>query len=440
MNQFAKIMVEPVAGDELLDAALRIGDHLVRTAYWSDDKLACNWLGRRDIEDREIAGYSRRAAALSPELYSGSAGIALYLSTLYAETGEPRYEKTAVAAWLRSVHYMRTNHFPASPISFYAGSLGLLYVGTRILSCTKQFRDIVMDEFPFLTDSIMKGLSVHHSLDVIGGNAGAIPALLHLADTLKQHAFLDLAFDCAQEIVDKAQWKDDEICLWSPEKVHGVELELPPLSGFSHGASGLALGLLKAYRAAGNETFLKHARGAFSFEDALFNPDEGNWIDTRYAHSKRDGKILGTFRGAWCHGAPGIGLAHLCARELDWERASYHERMARIAMKTTQAFIAMRLGSQASDVTLCHGILGLSDILWDFTKILDDDEARSCVHAAARAILDRYGHSEHMPSGLQRGGYSPSLMVGIAGIGLHFLRLRNPGIPSVLCLNEPLRM
>ncbi|NTF46556.1 lanthionine synthetase LanC family protein [Rhizobium rhizogenes] len=440
MNQFAKVMAEPLARDQLLDAATRIGDQLVRTAYWSNDELACNWLGRRDIEDREIAGYSRRTAALSPELYSGSAGTALYLDALYAETGDARYERTAVAAWLRSVNYMRQNHFPASPISFYAGCLGLLYAGVQILSHTQQFRTIVMDEFLFLTNRIMGGLSVHHSLDVIGGNAGAIPALVHLADVLKQRAFLELASDCAQEIVDKAQWKDDEICLWAPEKVHGVELELPPLSGFSHGASGLALGLLRAYRATGNETFLKHARGAFSFEDALFNPDEGNWIDTRYEHSKRDGKIVGTFRGAWCHGAPGIGLAHLYARELDPERAAYHERMARIAMKTTQAFIVQRRATQGSDITLCHGVLGLSDILLDLATAFDDDEARSCVNATVRSVLGEHGHPEQMPSGLQRGGYSPCLMVGIAGIGLHLLRLRNPGIPSVLCLNQPLRM
>ena len=440
MNQFAKVMAEPLASDQLLDAAIRIGDQLVRTAHWSDDELTCNWLGRRDIEDREIAGHSRRTAALSPELYSGSAGTALYLDTLYAETGEARYEKTAMAAWLRSVKYMRENHFPASPISFYAGCLGLLYVGAQILSHTKHFHAVVMDEFSFLTNRVMKGLSVHHSLDVIGGNAGAIPALIHLADVLNHHPFLRLASDCAQEIVDKAQWKDDEICLWAPEKVHGVELELPPLSGFSHGASGLALGLLTAYRATGNETFLKHARGAFSFEHALFNPDEGNWIDTRYEHSKRDGKILGTFRGAWCHGAPGIGLAHLYARELDPERAAYHESMARIAMKTTQAFVAQRLAMQGSDITLCHGILGLSDILWDLATALDDDEARSCVQATVRSVLGDHNHPEQMPSGLQRGGYSPCLMVGIAGIGLHFLRLRNPDIPSVLCLNQPLQI
>ena len=429
-------MTDKVDTSFFLDRAQLIGDHLVEQAIWSDNAFSCNWMGRRDIEDPEIARYAKRNVALSPELYSGSAGIALFLCQLFRLTGEATYLKTAVASWLRSAKYMKTNDFPASPISLYAGDLGLLYIANLLLSHSHPYSEQIEHELLDIQNRLWNGLSVAHGLDLIGGNAGAIPILIYLEKAFSQQQttkgkFLQLAKDCGKEIVDKAQWKD-EMCFWTSEKIHGVELELPPLTGFSHGATGLAMALLELYSCTQDESFLIHGRGAFCFEDSLFNPDQGNWIDTRKPHSKKDGKITGTFRGAWCHGAPGIGLAHLRAAQLDRERSAYHWKMATIAAKTTEQLLANKLTDNNLDMTLCHGTIGLCDIILEHGIRTSNEELINSSQYSSSIILESHSNPFEMPSGLQAGGYSPCLLVGVAGIGLHCLRQLDHSIATIL--------
>src|SRR5262249_61774792 len=75
------------------------------------------------------------------------------------------------------------------------------------------------------------------------------------------------------------------------------------LTGFSHGAAGMAWALLELASVAGEERFTKSALELIAWERSLFNAEKQNWPDLR---NHRRG-----FRFAWCHGAPGIGLARL---------------------------------------------------------------------------------------------------------------------------------
>ncbi len=428
------LLKNPIQTDKvLMEIICKIGDHLVNSAIWDCTHVYCNWLGRRDIEDKEIAPYSIRNVALSPELYSGSAGIALFLIELFKQTGNKEYRQTAIGAWLRSVYYMKTNSFPATPISFYAGQLGLLYVGYKCLENTTENHAQLTNELNWLLPNICNGLKVKHSLDIIGGNAGAIAPLLYIAQHYQVAECKTMALTCAQEIVDSGQWKD-HLCYWSPQKIHGVELELPPLTGYSHGASGLAVGLLEAYNATGEEIYLKHARGAFAFEEDLFNKDAGNWIDTRYPHSKKNGKITGTFRSAWCHGAPGISLAHMRASIIDQNRQKYHLSRAKIAIDTTLRIITEKLNATINDATLCHGLLGLTDILLTYGTQMHDNDLIEHAKDITVAYIKLFNSLDKIPSGLSSGGYSPCLMVGLAGIGLHCLRTINHSTASALII------
>jgi lantibiotic modifying enzyme len=254
---------------------------------------------------------------------------------LFKITGKVKFKTVAMASWKRSVHYQKTNPFPASAISFYAGELGLLYVGHRLGYGEGDTKQSMVSDMAWLLQKLDRGLATQHSLDVIGGNAGAIGPLLFLANRYHLRRCRELAIECANEIISLGNWQG-EMCIWSAPKIHGVELDNPPLTGFSHGASGIGLALLEAYRETGDRTYLTHANGAFAFEEQLFNSDEGNWIDTRYPHFKRDGKICGTFRGAWCHGAPGIAMAHLRAIRLNPLREQFHRERLVAAIATTR--------------------------------------------------------------------------------------------------------
>lgn len=414
-----------------LDAATQIGDHLVRTALWDNSGSYCNWLSRKDIMDRQLAAYSNTNGAVTPELYSGSAGIAWFLMELYRSTGNEAYKQTALGGWLRSVKYIQEVGIPASPISFYAGDLGLLYIGYRFIEIDTVTENILAPYLSYLIKKTKKGLSIKHGIDIIGGNAGAIAPLFRLAEEHDLPSLALLGIACADEILQLATWKDG-LCYWDSPKVLGTEMDHPPLTGYSHGCSGIAAALMIAYQYTGKREYLLHARGAFAFEHTLFNEDENNWIDTRYPHYKKDGKIYGAFRSAWCHGAPGNVLAHIVAGKIDHGRNGYHKDIAQRAITTTRKFLTEKLEPN-NDATLCHGYLGLTDILFTYAEHTNDSKLKKEARAFAEKYLNLHPQPADMTSGIIAGGYSPSLLIGMSGVGLHYLRLHaDQHVPSAL--------
>jgi lantibiotic biosynthesis protein len=104
----------------------------------------------------------------------------------------------------------------------------------------------------------------------------------------------------------------------------------PPLTGLAHGGSGYAFALLELYSVAQDPVFLKTGRGAFGYEDELFDSVSGNWPDLRPFNS---GNEASRFVTAWCHGAAGIGLARLRAMVTDPAHGEAHEKYARLEFK-----------------------------------------------------------------------------------------------------------
>ena len=68
--------------------------------------------------------------------------------------------------------------------------------------------------------------------------------------------------------------------------------------------AGIALALQRLFEATGEPRWANLANRALAYERALFSEPDDNWQDVRF-----DRDAHGFF--AWCHGAPGIGLARL---------------------------------------------------------------------------------------------------------------------------------
>lgn len=444
---------------ELLEAAADIGRRLCREAWYEPTGQYCNWMGRQDIQDGLLARYSVRSAAVGPELYGGSAGIALCLTELYRITGEPAFAATARAALRRSVRYMQRYPTGASPLSFFAGHLGMLYAARRLADTDAgaglakgtggpeapgregssgatggiepSVRDDLAEEMGWLAASVLEGMTHEHTLDVISGNAGAVPVLLSLAGRPGYEAFADLAVACGEELCREANWSEN-MCWWDSGRLSGARA-VRPATGFSHGASGCGLALMVLYAATGDVRFLRTARGAFAFEDSLFSRAAGNWVDTRFPYRTEGGDVEGTFQRGWCHGGPGIAIARMCAARLDPEMAGRHRSMAEAGVRVAAAALAQRLAQPGYDATLCHGIAGLSEVLLMYGDWCDG-AYRSRAVDAALTLVRRCGESGGWPSGVNAGGPNPSLMIGTAGIGYHLLRLCDPAVPPVLAL------
>jgi lantibiotic modifying enzyme len=200
-----------------------------------------------------------------------------------------------------------------------------------------------------------------------------------------------------------------------------------PLTGFAHGNAGLGLALLELHAVTGRDEFREGGRAAFAHEDHLFDSHQGN------LPARAGGLPLGT---AWCHGAPGIGLARSRAVALDPGQRQRYAATAHTAIRTTMAALQQKATLPHGDATLCHGLTGLTEIVLTAGQWLGEDAYRVWASRAVRALLEQYGGRGDWPSGVASHGPNPSLMVGSAGIGYHFLRQYDPlRVPALLVVH-----
>src|SRR5262249_16457503 len=139
--------------------------------------------------------------------------------------------------------------------------------------------------------------------------AGCIGSLLSLYRCAPSAATLAVLTQCGDRLLARAQ-----------PAAHGIAwvTEVPavkPLAGFGHGAAGIAWALGELAALTGAERFRTAAGAGIAYERSLFCPKARNWPDLRdrAALGLPEGNGRATFVTAWCHGAPGIGLARLRA-------------------------------------------------------------------------------------------------------------------------------
>jgi lantibiotic modifying enzyme len=410
-----------------LEAAARIARALCGSAYWDADGRLCNWIGRSPAESDMAGGLIAPTwEALEPYFYTGSAGIALFLTRLHGLTGDPDLRRTALAAIARSIRCLRR---PAPkgalpPLSFHFGGVGIAHAAWTVaesFGCAELLADVAS-----ITASLGDAIATPHDLDVIGGNAGAIPALLAMSRTPGLSECHELAIMLGDELCRLDPTRSGVLCA-RDDRPNAAELVHSTPSGLSHGASGIGAALLELHGATGRTGFRDAARRAFKYEDTLFDAEYRNWAPLRRTEGDSRYEI------AWCNGAPGIALARLRAAALDPGGREDYLAMARIGIATTVDAIDKLLALPRYDATPCHGLSGLIEIVWLAGRMLDDVSYRDRALAAAQVLIERYSDRGDWPSGLYSGGPNPSLMLGTAGIGYTFLRLHDPGrVPSVL--------
>ncbi|HVS64123.1 MAG TPA: lanthionine synthetase LanC family protein [Thermoanaerobaculia bacterium] len=438
----------------LLAEAVRIGDHLCAEVFWDGGR--CNWTGR-DPGDVCAPGTARaKVTALGFDVYQGSAGPGLFLAELSTVTGERRHRQTAAAALQRSLDVIVAEieagirpgiiaglerdriqraaggaggvasgalpGFLAGPLGALAAALrgGRLIDDERLTSRSRVLLATVLAGFGESLDGERLGTL---RLDLLGGVAGIVVGLIELAPGLPGAACLEIADRLGSELISSAETRG-EIWSWPNLLVSGVAPARPPLAGLSHGASGIALALLDLHSATRDARFLEAARGALAYEQTLFDPAEGNWLDLRPPLSGEAGPAP-RFSVAWCHGAPGIALARLRAVAVDPEQRSRHREQATIALERTRREAELR-SVELLDASLCHGLGGLLDVLLCGADALDEPRLEAAAREAATAALAS-NRRRGWPSGVPSGGPNPSLFLGQAGVGHVLLRLATGG-------------
>ena len=417
--------VRAVADEALVAAALTIGRAFVADAVWRDGR--CNWLGRSP--DEALPGTPPTLAALGCDLYAGTAGVGLFLAELGAATGDADVTRTAIGGLRHAL--ARAKDTPRmSPPSLYCGWIGIAYAAVR--AGTLLERDDLCAQALALVADALAAAAPSRPLDVVLGDAGAILGLLAI-DRMRPSAELVAAAIGFAERIAAAAVRDGERWSWPSRAASGSDLGPRPLTGFAHGAAGIGLALCKAGHAGDRPDLRRAGENAFRYEDAVMDPLAGNWPDFRV--DERGAPIAGGADGgsfAWCHGAPGCGLARLGAMMICPD-ASAPRAGASVALTTTLAQVRAAPVDRDIDVSLCHGVGGLTETLLVGASVLEDRSLAVAARALWAQLAARHAAAGSWPSGLPSKGRTLGLMLGTAGAGYALLRAAGAS-PSVLLL------
>ncbi len=256
------------------------------------------------------------------------------------------------------------------------------------------------------------------SLDTMNGCAGAILALLACHNATGEPKVLATAIACGRHLLQGRRLDKFGLKTWPT-------LDKRHLTGFSHGAAGIAYALLQLYKVTSDAEFYQAAAEGISFEGRAFVSGQNNWPDYRRAAALSQGPM---FSMAWCHGAPGIGLGRIAA--LDIVDTPEVRRDIQAALASTSSVNLLPRDH------LCCGNAGLMDTLCTAGDRFPRDEwGHKALQLAARMIARSHKHGG-FSIGFHNGFFNPSLFQGAAGVGYQMLRLADPArIPSVLLLN-----
>lgn len=411
---------------QLLSMAASLGKRLGELCLRNED--GAYWLGVGPLDESTWGLYPSGS-----DLYAGTSGIALFLGYLGAITGEASFTLLARRA-LASVRAQVREWFKIAEgpdatgsrtaVGGFEGLASVVYVLTSLGALWAE-QDL-LDGAAELTDGLPPLIWSDRLLDVIYGSAGCILSLLSLHTVRPSPRTLKMTISCGERLLATAQAMPRGIA-WTTVQ------DQPPLGGFSHGTAGIALSLLRLADASGEARFRRAACSALDFDRSLFVPELNNWADLRVFPSRapRDAASGPASKSmvAWCHGAPGIGLARLAA--LDQLAGTAAQDDIDIALSATMQF------GFAMNHSLCHGALGNIELFLTAAQLLgrpSDQDALSRATALTVASIEANGPVTGVPLGVQ----TPGFMTGLAGIGYQLLRLAEPGkVPAALLLAPP---
>lgn len=403
----------------LLQTACAVGDRLSTLALIGEQKAY--WLSLELINEREWVVIPAQA-----DLYTGIGGTCFFLAYLGQISGRTKYTQLARQALATIRDKVDTLRDSLQSVGGYSGWGALIYLYTHLAMLWHD--ETLLEEAQKFAGHLAEHIGEDEDLDVISGSAGAIAALLSLYEVRADPEMLALAKRCGEHLLSQAIQ-----CSYQPGNVvQPVTKPIPasqPLAGFSHGAAGIALNLLRLASVSGEARFRAGALACMAYERQVFSAEQGNWPDFRLSDDGTPAQEP-SFMSTWCHGAPGVALARLAGLEY-LDDAAVREEIA-VALQTT-----LRCGF-GSNHSLCHGDLGNLECFLMSARVLDEPHYLADLERLTDQILaniEQYGWRAGVPLGVE----IPGLMTGIAGIGYQLLRLANPeSVPAVLTLAAPI--
>lgn len=393
---------------ELMSASKQIAKRIAAAAVRGSDG-SVTW-----IAPQYLAGVDRyQLQPLHWDLNTGTGGVALYLAAVHAMNGSPTYRDLALGALQPLRQALAEDSAAAARLVGVGGATGLgslIYALVRVGTFLQE-PSLIQEAKGAARALDIRALDGSEP-DVFSGAAGALLGLLALHEAQPDPDVLERATDCGNYLLQTASLAPTGHQAW---RTLGGRF----LTGFSHGAAGVAYALLRLHTATGVTAYRTAAQEAIDHENALFDQTRRNWPDLRDSGN--------SFRREWCHGAPGIGLARLGALPaLDTDE---------VRADIGYALACFRATPIAGPDHLCCGNLGRGELLVTAAARLERPdllgEART--HAARVVTKATKEGGYHIHDLLSGSLIVPGLIQGLAGIGYQLMRLADPEpLPSVL--------
>lgn len=386
----------------LLRAAEAMGAVIVERAERSDSGL--RWTSCRGEAD----------------LYTGAAGISLFLAALGVASGKLAWRERARAAIPpRSAADGMIRAGAAAPLGACSG-LGSIAYALVTLGALQGDDDVIAMAVESALATPAAAIDADLVLDVEGGAAGLLMALLAVHAQRPHPRLLELAERCVDRLLATQHDAGTTRGGWPAGG------DRRPRAGFAHGAAGIACALERWLAHDPRPAVLDSVRAAWAFERGLFAGSGGAWPTTR-----SDGSTV--VMAAWCHGAPGIALA----RATGGGRAAD----AATAREIDDGLRLTAAAPRARHDHLCCGNMGRAEVLLSVGMRTGRPEAAAAgCRAAARVaaqVIDE-GRLGMRGSGFDRGASAVGFFQGLAGIGYALARAAVPArLPCVLAFEAP---
>jgi type 2 lantibiotic biosynthesis protein LanM len=403
--------------DELLECAMSLAREVIAAAIYADNGEP-SWPVLNYVPEADRFAVQ----AISLDLYNGRCGLALFFAAVeQCRPGEGYRELTyaTIAPVRRWLARAATRDIEPMGLGGFVGFPSLIYSLTRIGTFLGN-NDLIAEAHRATSLIDQKLIDADKRLDVMGGVAGAILCLLACHGATGRTEVLEKAVACGQHLLARREPDKCGARTWAT-------FANRHLTGFSHGAGGIAYALLRLFEKTGESEFLAAAKEAIDFESAEFVPAQNNWPDHRPSKGEGSNEARLAFKVAWCNGAPGIGLARLAGRHV-FESAAVRRDIDAALTTTCQSHLLSR-------DHICCGNLGLVETLLVAGVALSQPEWTNEAVRMASRIAARAKRKGSFGITFANGFFNPTLFQGAAGVGYEFLRLACPDkITSVLVL------
>lgn len=398
---------EPGRVNRLKLAAERIGDRLCKSAVYSGKECEVGWKGIWQTSTGEW-----NVGALKNRLYDGIPGIAVFMHAINRVCHKNMYDGMCGIideTLFRYTDGSNINAIHDKAMGAFTGEYSMVYTYQLLYSITG---NEVYLEYSRKHLSLLEGEPIEGA-DVIDGGAGAINILINSYLLTKNEIYLQKA----KQICDNLKNSVIHDASGFGWKISGFS---KPLAGFAHGSSGIAYSLLRLSRYIDFDGIDGLLKGAFDYENSLYDNVLGNWLDLR-GDKTTESPI------AWCHGAGGILLGQLSIIQMGQE-IKYEGYLESIIERCLTLITKDRY---KENKCLCHGLAGNIMVLDEYSKVTqckpnaiyqkELDELVNCI------LCDF--------SGLSILNKQFSFMTGLPGIGYMLLSQVDKGLPNILNLS-----